>query len=169
LTTIDENLDAIRYTAERASEPSEAHLRIEPAWPLEPPKGKRLRLDKSTTVVSAAVPPELRLRAVIAAEVIGTTVSELLREALKEKLDRTVEERTELAVQRLAWNAASDDDYRDVLIALAAEHGGMYREAVDAIYGVELRTLGRWQAFACRIVDLHQLQLLEAESRRAEG
>jgi len=164
----DENLRAVRYTAEKAeADTNVIRLRIEPPWPAEPPPkqhGKPRKLGDAQPVVSAGVTPELRLRAAIAADVSGTTISELLREALKEKLDRTVEERTELAVQRLAWNAASDDDYRDVLIALAAEHGGMYREAVDAIYGIELRTLGRWKAFACRIVALHVLQLLQSEN-----
>jgi hypothetical protein len=57
----------------------------------------------------------------------------------------------------------------DVLLALAVEHGGMYREAVDAIYPIELRALGRWKALTCRVVDLHQMKMIQAQDHASEG
>jgi hypothetical protein len=39
--------------------------------------------------------------------------------------------------------AAVDDGYRVQLLDLAALHGGLYRQAVDALYALEVRTLGR--------------------------
>lgn len=167
-TRIDEKVRAIRFTAEKASETDGMHLRIEPAWPIEPaPKSIGSKPRKHTqpqSVVSAAVPHELRLRLAIEADTSGTTISEVVRNALAEHLRRPPTESTGQAVRVLAHNAAADDSYRTVLIHLAAEHGGMYLEAVKALYPIELRTLGRWEALARLVLD--QGRLAEARTGR---
>src|SRR5262249_38669554 len=116
LSVVDDSVRAVHVTAEAAAaEPAEGtRLRIEPPPPGEPaPRqlGKKRKVGEAQPVLSTGVTRELRLRAQVAAVVSGVTVSALLREALRERLDRTVEERTADAVQRLAWNAAEDDDY----------------------------------------------------------
>jgi hypothetical protein len=52
------------------------------------------------------------------------------------------------AVERMSSAAFQDDAYRVQLLDLAALHGGLYRKAVDALYKVEVRTLGRFEAEA---------------------
>jgi hypothetical protein len=70
------------------------------------------------------------------------------------------------AVERMSAAAAADDGYRVQLIDLAALHGGLYLKAVDALYAVEVRTLGRWEAEARHQLDLRQLT--ETRARDAE-
>jgi hypothetical protein len=71
------------------------------------------------------------------------------------------------AVERMSTAAVADDGYRVQLIDLAALHGGLYLKAVDALYAVEVRTLGRWEAEARHQLDLRQLT--ETRQRDAEG
>jgi chemotaxis response regulator CheB len=59
--------------------------------------------------------------------------------------------------------AASDDGYRVQLLGLAALHGGLYRQAVDALYALECETLGRFEALARLVLD--QRQILETRAR----
>jgi hypothetical protein len=71
------------------------------------------------------------------------------------------------AVERMSTAAAQDDGYRVQLLDLAALHGGLYLRAVFALYAVEVRTLGRWEAEARHQLDLRQLT--ETRQRDAEG
>jgi hypothetical protein len=71
------------------------------------------------------------------------------------------------AVERMSTAAAQDDGYRVQLIDLAALHGGLYLKAVDALYAVEVRMLGRWEAEARHQLDRRQLS--ETRARDAEG
>jgi hypothetical protein len=71
------------------------------------------------------------------------------------------------AVERMSTAAAADDGYRVQLIDLAALHGGLYRRAVNALYKIEVRTLGRYEAEARHLLDRRQLS--ETRARDAEG
>jgi hypothetical protein len=71
------------------------------------------------------------------------------------------------AVRRVSEAAAADDAYRVQLLDLAAMHGGLYRKAVDALYDLEARSLGRWEAFARHVLD--QRQIIETRRRDAEA
>jgi hypothetical protein len=70
------------------------------------------------------------------------------------------------AVRRMAEGAAGDDGYRVQLVDLAALHGGLYRKAVDAIYAIEVRSLGRFEALARLVLDE---RLLATHARGREG
>jgi len=61
------------------------------------------------------------------------------------------------AVERMSTAAASDDAYRVQLLDLAALHGGLYREAVDALFAIEVRSIGGWEAEARHHLDLRQI------------
>jgi hypothetical protein len=69
------------------------------------------------------------------------------------------------AVERMSTAAAADDAYRVQLLDLAALHGGLYLRAVDALYAVEVQSLGRWEAEARHQLDLRQL----TETRRRDA
>lgn len=56
-------------------------------------------------------------------------------------------------VQTLATNASTDSGYRVQLISLAALHGGIYQEGMNAIYELEAETLGRFEALARLVLD----------------
>jgi hypothetical protein len=70
------------------------------------------------------------------------------------------------AVRRMASSAAADNGYRVQLVDLAALHAGLYLEAVHALYAIEARTLGRFEALARAILD--QRQLLQARQGQEE-
>jgi hypothetical protein len=70
-------------------------------------------------------------------------------------------------VQRISTAAADDDGYRVQLIDLAVVRGGVYREALGRLYGVEAEKLGRWEA-AARLL-LEYRQLAETQQRDAEA
>jgi hypothetical protein len=69
------------------------------------------------------------------------------------------------AVERMSTAAAGSDGYRVQLIDLAALHGGLFEQAVDALYAVEVRSLGRWEAEARHHLDLKQI----TETRRRDA
>jgi hypothetical protein len=71
------------------------------------------------------------------------------------------------AVERMSTAAAADDGYRVQLLDLAALHDGLFRKAVDALYDLELRSLGSWEAEARHHLDLKQIA--ETRARDAEG
>jgi hypothetical protein len=66
------------------------------------------------------------------------------------------------AVERLSTAAAKDDGHRVQLLDLAALHGGLYERSVNALYAIEVRTLGRWEAEARHLLDQRQI----AETRK---
>jgi hypothetical protein len=67
------------------------------------------------------------------------------------------------AVERMSTAAVQDDAYRVQLLDLAALH----LEAVNALYAIEVRTLGRFEALARLLLD--QRQLIETRRRDAEA
>jgi hypothetical protein len=69
------------------------------------------------------------------------------------------------ALERMSNAAAADDGYRVQLLDLAALHGGLYRKAVDALYALEVRSLGRYEAEARHHLDLEQI----TETRRRDA
>jgi hypothetical protein len=69
------------------------------------------------------------------------------------------------ALERMSTAAAQDDKYRVQLLDLAAVHGGLFEKAVSALYALEVRTLGRWEAEARHQLDLRQI----AETRRRDA
>jgi len=69
------------------------------------------------------------------------------------------------ALERMSTAAAQDDKYRVQLLDLAALHGGLFEKAVSALYALEVRTLGRWEAEARHQLDLRQI----AETRRRDA
>ena len=69
------------------------------------------------------------------------------------------------ALERMSTAAAQDDKYRVQLLDLAALHGGLFEKAVNALYALEVRTLGRWEAEARHQLDLRQI----AETRRRDA
>jgi hypothetical protein len=71
------------------------------------------------------------------------------------------------AVERMSTAAVQDDAYRVQLLDLAALHGDLYLEAVNALYAIEVRTLGRFEALARLLLD--QRQLIETRRRDAEA
>jgi hypothetical protein len=70
------------------------------------------------------------------------------------------------AVERMSTAAAEDIGYRVQLVDLAALLGGLYLEAVRALYAIEVRTVGRWEALTRLVLD--QRQLMETRRRDAE-
>jgi hypothetical protein len=71
------------------------------------------------------------------------------------------------AVERMSRAAAEDDGYRVQLLDLAALHGGRFEQAVRAIYAIEVRTLGRFEALARLVLD--QRQIMQTRQRDAEA
>jgi hypothetical protein len=71
------------------------------------------------------------------------------------------------AVERMSAAAAEDDGYRVQLVDLAALHGGLYERAVNAVYSVEKKTLGRWEAEARHQLD--RAQIAETQAADAEA
>jgi len=69
------------------------------------------------------------------------------------------------AVERMSSAASADDAYRVQLLDLAALHGGLYEEAVNKLYAVEVRSLGRYEAEARHMLDLWQI----AETRKRDA
>jgi hypothetical protein len=69
------------------------------------------------------------------------------------------------ALERMSTAAAQDDKYRVQLLDLAALHGGLFEKVVSALYALEVRTLGRWEAEARHQLDLRQI----AETRRRDA
>jgi hypothetical protein len=70
-------------------------------------------------------------------------------------------------VERVAKAAAKDDGFRVQLLDLAALHGGLYEKAVNRLYAIEIRTLGRWHAEARNLLD--RRQIAETRKRDAES
>jgi hypothetical protein len=167
LSSVSDDIRALRHTASEV-EASATIGKPRRPWPLEAPPAQqgRRKLNSSQPVISTLVTPELRLKAHLAADLRGQTVSDLIREALAEKLEEPVTRPSDWAVQRLARSAAEDEGYRAVLLDLAREQGGIYAEAARAIYSVELRTLGRWEALARLVVD--QRALMHTRAREGE-
>jgi len=75
--------------------------------------------------------------------------------------------RPEQIVARMSAAATQDDGYRVQLIDLAAVRGGIYRQALDRLYGIEKETLGRWEALARLLLDSRQL--VETQKRDAQA
>lgn len=102
-----------------------------------------------------------------AAMVAGSTFARLYGPLLEaEPLPEPApDDRDGQAVRRMALAAAGDDGYRRQLVELAALHGALFREAVDAVYEIEVRTLGRFEAEARHHLDLRHL----AETRRRDA
>jgi len=71
------------------------------------------------------------------------------------------------AVERMSKAAAEDDGYRVQLLDLAALHGGPYEQAVHALYAIEVRTLGRYEAEARHQLD--RRQITETRKRDAQA
>ena len=69
------------------------------------------------------------------------------------------------AVERMSTAAAEDDGYRVQLLDLAALHGGLCEKAVSALYAIEVRSLGRYEAEARHLLD--QRQVTETRQRDA--
>jgi hypothetical protein len=75
--------------------------------------------------------------------------------------------RHEQIVERISAAACEDDGYRVQLIDLAALRGGVYRQALDRLYAIEVQTLGHWEALARLLLDYRQLA--ETKQRDAEA
>ncbi len=73
------------------------------------------------------------------------------------------------AVERLATTASQDDAYRVQLLDLAALHGSLYLEAVNMLYAIEARSLGRFEALARLVLDQRQPAQARAENHPNEG
>jgi hypothetical protein len=73
------------------------------------------------------------------------------------------------AVERMATEASKDDGYRVQLLDLAALHGSVYLRAANALYAVEARTLGRFEALARLVLDQRQLAQARAGNHPNEG
>jgi hypothetical protein len=74
--------------------------------------------------------------------------------------------RREAALQRMSTTASTDEGYRAQLVSLADSHGGIYREALEALYAHERETLGEEQARA-RVEHDRQLHTEMREHDRA--
>jgi hypothetical protein len=78
------------------------------------------------------------------------------------------DDRAARAVWRMSSSAASDDGYRVQLLDLAALHGGLFLEAVNALYAIEARSLGRSEAFVRCVLDQRQILQTRARERGEE-
>jgi hypothetical protein len=101
-----------------------------------------------------------------ASEIEASTLLSWLQQALdadvtEPEFDR--KDRDARAIRRMSEAAAENEGYRVQLLDLAALHGGLYREAVDALYAIDARTLGRWEALARHLLD--QRQIVETRAR----
>jgi hypothetical protein len=71
------------------------------------------------------------------------------------------------AVERMTIEASEDNAYRVQLLDLAGLHGGVYLQAANALYAIEARTLGRFEALARCVLDRRQLSATRGSDRSA--
>jgi hypothetical protein len=136
--------------------------RAEQAGKFRPLREEALRLDSPDSEVSALRHVASRVAT------LGLEQPSYERpepEEPKGKTDRLP--RHEQIVERISAAACEDDGYRVQLVDLAAVRGGVYRQALDRLYAIEVQTLGRWEAFARLLLDYRQLD--ETKQRDAEA